>query len=58
MGPMKVAALNGLTVARGSVLDLVDSENRAPVDDRVSTTYNMTAFKNLFIKLKIPLNFF
>lgn len=32
---MKVAALHGLTVARGSILDLVDSENRVPVDDRV-----------------------
>lgn len=31
---MKVAALHGLTVARGSILDLVDSENRVPVDDR------------------------
>ena len=51
---MKVAALNGLTVARGSVLDLIDSENRAPVDDRVSTAYNMAAIKKLFIQFKIP----
>ena len=32
---MKVAALNGLTAARGSILDLVDSESRIPKDDRV-----------------------
>lgn len=40
MGPLKVAALNGLSLSRGSVLDVLDqtaSENsKAPKDERVS----------------------
>ncbi len=36
MGPLKLAAMNGLSISRASVLDLPSTESRAPRDERVS----------------------
>ena len=42
MGPMKLAAMNGLTVSSGSILEVEppssQSSSRAPKDDRVGLT--------------------
>ena len=40
MGPLKMAAMNGLSTSRGSVLEPhVTDESRAPKDERVSEKY-------------------
>lgn len=39
MGPLKMAAMNGLSISRASVLDPTPYENRAPKDERVSFNY-------------------
>lgn len=36
MGPLKMAAMNGLTMSRPMVLALMNDESRAPKDERVS----------------------
>lgn len=35
MGPLKMAAMNGLTMSRPMVLALMNDESRAPKDERV-----------------------
>jgi hypothetical protein len=39
MGPLKMAAMNGLTMSRPMVLALMNDESRAPKDERVRLKY-------------------
>ena len=41
MGPLKMAAMNGLTMSRPMVLALMNDESRAPKDERVSSFFNI-----------------
>ena len=40
MGPLKMAAMNGLSISRASVLEVPNTESRAPKDERVSSSLN------------------
>ena len=49
VGPLKMAAMNGLTLSRSVVLSLMNDESRAPTDDRVSCEVNAMCF--LFLEI-------
>jgi hypothetical protein len=36
VGPLKMAAMNGLTLSRSMIMALMNDESRAPKDERVS----------------------
>lgn len=42
IGPLKLAAMNGLTMSRPMVLALMNDESRAPKDERVGVIYTST----------------
>ena len=46
MGPLKLAAMNGLSISRASVLDPPPGESRAPKDERVSGIHSMLLFES------------
>lgn len=45
MGPLKMAAMNGLTMSRPMVLALMNDESRAPKDERVGVITKMISGK-------------
>lgn len=55
MGPLKMAAMNGLTMSRPMVLALMNDESRAPKDERVGVITTMISEKfkisTMFIQL-------
>ena len=44
MGPLKMAAMNGLSISRASVLEVPNTESGAPKDERVSSFLNQVCF--------------